>query len=264
MPLGSASKIRGNFSRLDAVLLGQPCRGALAALAERQSDKYAKVLTGNLDPTLQFPGAAAILVPERPMSNLLSNSAPAIIYTDCSTREWCALAAGAVVIWKGIRFVGSWDIPMTVDEHWLERKTYINLVEPAAAPILVFNFPWIFEDADVIWFIDNRAALSHLITGAASSADAAEIALRVQLLLVHARARVCYEYVDSDANASDVFSRDFEIDEDITTRIAEGSWRWLGGADLSPLTAATLADLFRMIATLGGWSSRLQRPPARM
>jgi hypothetical protein len=125
------------------------------------------------------------------------------------------------------------------------------------APVLITSFPWILEDADV-----NRAALSQLIIGAAAAVDAAEIALRVQLLLANLRARVWYEYVDSNANPSDVFSRDYEDDEEVTARIADGTWRWLGDADFSSLAAATFEDLVKLVATLGGGSSRLQAHPS--
>ena len=120
----------------------------------------------------------------------------------------------------------------------MEQETCINTGVLVVEPILVMNFTWFFAGEDVIWFVNNWTALTQLIIGATGAADAAEITLSVHRI-AHSQDRTWYEYVGSKANPSYVLSRVYEQDGEVIVRITDGIWRWLDGADFSPLTAVT-------------------------
>ena len=64
-----------------------------------------------------------------------------------------------------------------------------------------------FQDADVIWFIDNISAAMALIKGASTKADLSAMAVALHAIFAHRRLRVWIEYVESASNPADGLSR---------------------------------------------------------
>ena len=54
--------------------------------------------------------------------------------------------------------VSSIDVPQAVVDKWVPRRTYINLLELLALPLLAFSAPDILRGRDILWFLDNQAA----------------------------------------------------------------------------------------------------------
>ena len=65
---------------------------------------------------------------------------------------------------------------------WLPREQQIFAAEALAPLEALLNRPEDFRNEEVLWFIDNEAALSSLIRGTARPEDVGEIALAVHLL----------------------------------------------------------------------------------
>ena len=98
-------------------------------------------------------------------------------------------------------------LPVALRQRWSVQQQYIALVELAAPVTAVFWCKKQFKNRDIVWFIDNSAALSCLVKGGSSSEDMDRGTSAVHLALAEMRARVWWEYVESKANWSDTASR---------------------------------------------------------
>jgi hypothetical protein len=92
------------------------------------------------------------------------------------------------------------------------RTQQITPCEAFCAVVVPFLHPHLFRHKDVIWFIDNQAALSSLIKGSSSQSDISLIATFAHLMFAVLGCRVYFEWVDSEANPSDGLSRDGVVD----------------------------------------------------
>ena len=95
----------------------------------------------------------------------------------------------------------------------------------------------------MIWFVDNEAAVSTLIRGAAKPEDLDRVAACASVSLLQLSCRVWWEWIDSKSNPSDGLSRKGLADE---WTIAQG-WKLveLGDRDWSDiLTWSDPASLF--------------------
>ena len=93
------------------------------------------------------------------------------------------------------------------------RKQQILAVESFAALAAFHTSPDVFEGEDVVWFVDNEAAVSSLIRGGARPEDIDKIAALTTIASNAASTRVWWEWIDSDSNPSDGLSRDGLSDE---------------------------------------------------
>ena len=64
--------------------------------------------------------------------------------------------------------VSSIDVPQAVVDKWVPRRTYINLLELLAVPLLAFSALDILRGRDILWFLDNQAAWRAIIRSASS------------------------------------------------------------------------------------------------
>ena len=98
---------------------------------------------------------------------------------------------------QGAVFVSVVDIPAAVVERWQLRKTYINLLELLAAPVLALCCPHLIRNEQVLWFIDNQVALRALIRAAAHPEDINHLSLMAGLLFTRLGTLPWYEWVPS-------------------------------------------------------------------
>ena len=85
---------------------------------------------------------------------------------------------------------------------------------------------------DVVWFVDNTAALSGCVKGGSKEPTLAKLVALFWVLCYRLDCRVWLEFVESDANWSDGISRDLDKDEfskehGFTTREYTPSLDWL-------------------------------------
>ena len=101
----------------------------------------------------------------------------------------------------------------TFVQELLPRKSQIFAAESLAAILVPHLCGDALRDQDVIWFIDNKAAVSSMIRGTSRAEDVGHIAGAAQLMLLALGARVWFEWVDSASNPADGLSRDGVRDE---------------------------------------------------
>ena len=80
-------------------------------------------------------------------------------------------------------------------------------MEAFAAAAAPWVSPEIFAQRDFVWFVDNAAAVSTLIRGAAKPEDIDHIATVVAFQNAKLSHRPWFEWIDSDSNPSDGLSR---------------------------------------------------------
>ena len=93
-------------------------------------------------------------------------------------------------------------------QQWLPRETEITIAEAFAGLAMVYRDSDFLKGRDLVWFVDNEAAASALIRGAARPEDLNEIASQVHLLMTINKTRVWVEWIDSHSNVADGLSRE--------------------------------------------------------
>lgn len=73
----------------------------------------------------------------------------------------------------------SFDVPLQVVNSWVQRKTYITQAELLVLPVLssLPEYRALLSGRDLIWFVDNQAALGAAYTAASPTIDMSEISL---------------------------------------------------------------------------------------
>ena len=93
------------------------------------------------------------------------------------------------------------------------RKTQILAAEAVAVLTALVVAPELLSGREVVWFVDNEAALSSLIRGTSRAEDVGHIAACTQLAMIEHFCTPWYEWVDSASNPADGLSRDGVKDE---------------------------------------------------
>ena len=130
----------------------------------------------------------------------------------------------------------------------LPRKTQIFAAEALATILVPHLCGEALRDRDVIWFIDNEAAVSSMIRGTSRAEDVGHIAGAAQMMLLTLGARVWFEWVDSASNPADGMSRDGAQD----TWTCKQAWKiteW-NEHDLASTLAACRQTSARQLASL--------------
>ena len=252
---GDASKLRGLLQWLDSSLHGRPCRGALTALVARQY--YEKVegdkLTHKLSEALKFLLIIAENMEARAIRVVGCARPPVIIYTDCS-EEGGTMRLGLLICRPHLPAVCSvYDIPEEVITSWELRSKYINQGELIAGVVLPFVHFELMTGSDVIWFIDNTAAVAAMIKAASPVEDNSKMALLASMAFVAAGARVWFEYVNTKQNPADPLSRGGFDDPVTLSHLQDGSWMKSEVVfDWSMMSSLSLETIWGHVTALGG------------
>jgi hypothetical protein len=212
---GQASKLRGRFGWAATAAYGKCGRGGQAALVQRQYFDVEDCLTPALETTLAYMHFLACHVPPRTIRLLGPPLAAVKVYSDASFEPPRKAKLGYVIFLNdGRQPVGRTAIiPDEVMDEFIPRKTQITPCEAFCGVVVPFNHLELFRGRDVVWFIDNTAALSILIKCASSLHDLNSIATVMHLLMAKVGCRIWFEWIDSDSNPSDGLSRDGLEDE---------------------------------------------------
>lgn len=136
-----------------------------------------------------------------------------LVYTDASF-EANKLRLGWVVFAQPpLKPIGgTCAVPQAVLEEWVPRKQQIFPGEALCLLILPMLLPDILKGRDLLWFIDNQAAVAAAVKTASAEEDVFEIAHMTALLRARLQCRCWFEWIDSDSNPSDGLSRDGLLD----------------------------------------------------
>ena len=209
---GMAAKLRGRFGWAATATYGRCGRCGLAALqARQQSEDSSHILDAALRDCLAFHRTLATFVQPRLVPLLPSRDGLVRVYSDDSYEPESAIPArlGFVVFpADGAQPKGfSADIGEDILDRFQVRKTQIVPCEALLGVVVPANCSDFLAGRDVIWYVDSQPACQLLMKGSSSVPDLCIIAALTQLLLARMGSRVYWEWVESDANASDGLSR---------------------------------------------------------
>ena len=201
-----AGKLRGDLNWMFSMCAGYTGRIGGPLLAAKQKAVSADL---SMEDCLTLRLLAAIVAcPEPRVISIRSKpAAPLVIYSDASF-ENDTLRLGWVIIWKHMTPSGvTCTVPQRVIDTWQPRTQQIYPGETLCGLLV----PW-FHGAplagyDVLWFVDNEAAVASLIKGGSSQADVHTLVQLAHYLLQTFRIRVWFEWIDSHSNPSDGLSR---------------------------------------------------------
>ena len=205
-----AGKLRGDVQWLFSCCAGAAAKFAAPLLQRCQYSDDASLLERDRL-VLQTLKALACLAAPRDI-DFWSRSPPCVlIYSDASFEKG-ELRLGWVIYGYGppplLPCGGTCAVPHEVFEEWLPRRQQIFPGEALCLLLLPLLYPQIFQSRDVLWFIDNQAAVVAAVKAASSQEDVFEIAHLSCLLRAQLRCRAWFEWIDSDSNPSDGLSRD--------------------------------------------------------
>ena len=102
---------------------------------------------------------------------------------------------------------GTCVIPAAAIAEWKERSQQIFVGETLAALLVPVLLPNFFRNADVLWFIDNSAAVAKTIRATSQEEDVHEVAAAAACVRTQLCCRAWFEWIDSESNPSDGLSR---------------------------------------------------------
>ena len=213
---GFAAKLRGKFGWASTMVHGKCGRGAQAALIQRQFFDVSEELTLPLQQELLFHKLLHAFVGPREVPVVLTKMCFARIYSDASYEPENVVVAGF-----GFVLFANWmDRPKGFAGEFAQetlcalsnRAQQITPCEALLSIVAPCNLAGDIRGHDVLWFIDNQAALSCLVKGSSTCPDMARIAVLCHLMLAKLGCRVFFEYVASDDNPSDGLSRNGLLD----------------------------------------------------
>ncbi|OLP99622.1 hypothetical protein AK812_SmicGene17832 [Symbiodinium microadriaticum] len=130
------------------------------------------------------------------------------VYTDASF-EAGILRLGWVVMSARLQrpWAGTCTVPEAAIQEWCQRAQQIYMGESLAGVLVPLLREDVFRNSDVLWFVDNEAAVSSLIKASSREDDVHDISLAAALVRSALCCRVWFEWVDSNSNPSDGLSR---------------------------------------------------------
>ncbi len=102
---------------------------------------------------------------------------------------------------------GTCVVPQTEIDLWIPRRQQIFVGESICGLVVPVQLQSIFQDCDVLWWVDNEAAVAALVRGTSSQDDVHEVSQATHLVLHQLSSRVWWEWIDSSSNPSDGLSR---------------------------------------------------------
>ena len=220
-----AAKLRGVASWAAGNTFGRVGRLGLRALKSRQYQKEnTTALDEQLEMGLRFLIETLPILGPRSTRILGPTPRPTVIYSDASWPEKMTAEEavkkgepprlGWVIFSPGERPKGfSLELGREFMAVLFPRKTQILAAEAVAVLTALVLSPELLAGREIVWFVDNEAALSSLIRGTSRTEDVGHIAACTQLAMMEHSCSAWYEWIDSASNPSDGLSRDGVRDE---------------------------------------------------
>ena len=211
-----AASLIGKFGFLCSTLFGKVGRCCTAALRQRQYSSYPdNSLSEEIRASLRLMRCFLQLAPDRRVW-VESAERPLLLYTDASDvpDRVPQRALGACLIDPSSQLFTytSCEVPQTVVDTWLPKKSHMGQLELLAAVLALDTWQRRLAEASVLLFIDNDSAAANLVKGYSAKSDSAAIVGQFWLLAAHLQLSVYIDRVESKSNPSDGPSRlDFQF-----------------------------------------------------
>ena len=212
MDADTAGKLRGDLNWMFSQCAGFCGKLAGPLLAEKQRSEIAELTQADLT-TLQVLLAVVTTAEPRDLPLFEAGQKPVLIYSDASF-ENDELRLGWIIFpHQGRPFGGTCVVPPSIIATWQHRTQQIFPGESLCALLVPYLHGSQLSASDILWFVDNAAAVSALIRSTCSQEDVHGIAQYAQFLLCRHRCRTWFEWIDSRSNLADGLSRDGLTDE---------------------------------------------------
>ena len=237
---GDAGKLKGKLMFGASQLWGKVGRAFLRALSQRQYGKnegQARDERGpSTTPALDFAIQQWIKLiqdgPPRSIDDVSPRPSDVVIFTDGYTPDWRFKESGPSriggvlfdrLVKDPIQFTS--DVPESVIEKWIPRKTQIVMVELVAAVLVLTNFANQLRCKHVLLLIDSEAVEGALIKGYSGTEDVCELVGLFWDLAAKLRCLIYIDRVPTDANPADYPSRNkMEIGQRLGWKTAKVFW----------------------------------------
>ena len=203
-------KLRGVLGFLATAYYGQVGRGGAHALLRRQySDKPPWGLSNMLRRALQYYDQLQSMDLRREVAVWSRYEAPVVIASDARRDSSAPPSVGVLIhdLRTGAKVAHAGYVGPDLLRLWGDEET-IAAAEQAAVVMGLVCRSRMLHQRRVIWFIDNSVVLSAMCRGTSHGPALDEASLVVQLMVAQIRARIWWEYVESEANWSVQLSRE--------------------------------------------------------
>ena len=133
-----------------------------------------------------------------------------VVYVDAQYSHDGSKGVGIVIVdtHDNTRHITGGTIP-TYLLSWIDRfasnsQQRINQCELLSVVVAVLSFPELFQDRDVLLWIDSTAVLKTCIDGYSRAPEMEALGSGLHLLLADLQARVLYQHVPGKANPADI------------------------------------------------------------
>ncbi len=202
----TAGKLRGDLQWFFSMCSGYVGKmaGPLLTSKQRGDDPHLDIESQR---TLKVLLGVVLQASPRDVHILCRPSPPVLVYSDASF-ESNTLRLGWI-IFKGEEqpVGGSCLVPNAELATWKPRRQQIFPGESLCALLIPMLHRALLENQDILWFVDNCAAVAALIKCSSAEPDVHAIVQYSHLLLQQSSTRVWYEWIDSKSNVSDGLSR---------------------------------------------------------
>ena len=206
LPPDTAGKLRGDLNWMFSHCAGRIGKVAGPLLKQCQHGSHPVLDVSEVE-TLQI--LREVVSSARPRDlNLISEPRPLVrVYSDASFENQTLRLGWVAFHPLGTPVGGTCVVPQAEIDLWIPRRQQIFVGESICGLVVPIHLTSIFQDCDVLWWVDNEAAVAALVRGTSSQDDVHEVSQATHLVLHKLSSRVWWEWIDSSSNPSDGLSR---------------------------------------------------------
>ena len=212
---GQAGKLRGKLMFGASQLWGKIGRAFLRSLSERQYIRNPRSdLNTALIKSLEHWKWLIQHGPPRPIMSAQAQKADAVIFTDGSfpdgsegspLKPWI----GGVLFKIGCQPLQfGCEVPQSLIDRWLPRKSQIAMVEMFATLVALETFREQISDSSPLLFVDSESVQGALVKGYSAREDLCELVGSFWKLALDVKVNLYIDRISTDANPADPPSRD--------------------------------------------------------
>ena len=201
-----AGKLRGDLQWLYSMCAGHLGRLAGPVLSAHQAQDDPDLSANELRLLRLLLRVVTIALP-RDIQVIRTLSSPVIVYSDASF-DGSTLKVGWICFSGAtIPVGGSTVVPSSVMASWKPRTQQIYPGETMAVLVAITLCSSSLAGRDLLWFVDNEAAVAALVRSSTSQEDVHLLSQAVHINLHSLGSRFWCEWIDSESNVSDGLSR---------------------------------------------------------
>ena len=201
-----AGKLRGDLNWMFSNCAGRIGKVAGPLLRKCQHDECQELNDADLE-TLAILRAIVVSAQPRDISVLHQPRPLVRVYSDASFEDNVLRLGWVLFPPHGTPLGGTCVVPQEEIDRWILRKQQIFVGESICGLVVPLHLSDSFRGCDVIWWVDNEAAVASLVRGSSSQDDVHEVVQATNLVLHELSSRVWWEWIDSSSNPSDGLSR---------------------------------------------------------